>query len=234
MKFYRSWQGVRALTFDLDDTLYENGEVIRRAELWLNTQLKERFVETAHLNSYHFLSYKKRVLQGQPMLHHDVSACRLAWLELLFNDCGVSSAPEQARQLMIEFIAVRSDFSVPQASLELLESLAERFPLVAITNGNVDAQQIGLSDYFIDILSPGEGVRRKPWPDLFTLAQQRLNLPPQQVAHIGDHPVTDVAGALASGFRAIWLNTGQRNTRLRRLPDIEITSITELEALLTQ
>ena len=35
MQFYRRWQPVAAISFDLDDTLYDNGPAIARAEQWM-------------------------------------------------------------------------------------------------------------------------------------------------------------------------------------------------------
>ena len=35
MHFYRRWQPVAAISFDLDDTLYDNGPAIVRAEQWM-------------------------------------------------------------------------------------------------------------------------------------------------------------------------------------------------------
>ena len=42
MKFYRTLQPFRAISFDLDDTLYDNREVIRQAELHFIDYVKTR------------------------------------------------------------------------------------------------------------------------------------------------------------------------------------------------
>jgi putative hydrolase of the HAD superfamily len=232
MRFYRSWRPVEALSFDLDDTLYENGSVIQRAEDWLADQLKNTIVETAHLNHYHWLRYKQRVLRERPELGHDVSACRLAWLELALHECGSKNAKARSCELLDGFIAVRSDLQVPPESFALLDRLAARYPLIAITNGNVDTTRIGLAPYFTQVLKPIDGVRCKPHADLFKQAQLVLDVAPDAIAHIGDHPVTDVAGALACGYRAIWLNRAGRDRRLRNLPHVELSSLQELDQLL--
>ncbi len=50
MKFYRRWQPVSALTFDLDDTLYDNRVVIVRAENLLLEWLAARCPEMAEFD----------------------------------------------------------------------------------------------------------------------------------------------------------------------------------------
>ena len=50
MQFYRRWQPVAAISFDLDDTLYDNGPAIERAEQWMLSHLRSEYLATAMLD----------------------------------------------------------------------------------------------------------------------------------------------------------------------------------------
>ncbi|MCV5246385.1 5-amino-6-(5-phospho-D-ribitylamino)uracil phosphatase YigB, partial [Escherichia coli] len=64
----------------------------------------------------------------------------------------------------------RNRFEVPQQSLDVLEELTQHIPLVAITNGNVDLDRIGLTPYFQQVLKAGPDGLAKPATDMFTKA----------------------------------------------------------------
>ncbi|WP_163130132.1 HAD-IA family hydrolase [Agarivorans sp. Alg241-V36] len=235
MIFYRSWSPVQALSFDLDDTLYDNWPYIMRAEQWLIDYLKDQVHVTAHLTASQWQGYKRQVIKRKPELKGDVSACRVAWLSLAFTEHGMAEAEASnlAENIFQEFLAVRSDFVVPAESLTLLQNLAKRYRLVAITNGNVDIAKIGLGGLFELELKAGGEFKAKPAADMYLYACQQLQLAPQQIAHVGDHCITDVAGATKAGYRSIWLNQNSQQARkLQALPDIEISQLAQLQHLL--
>jgi putative hydrolase of the HAD superfamily len=114
--------------------------------------------------------------------------------------------------------------------------LAARYPLVAITNGNVDPSLCGLDGYFQFVLRSGPDGRAKPYQDMYHLAVERLGVAPEQILHVGDDLTTDVAGALRAGLQACWINDRQRclmqAADSRLLPHIEISQLASLTALL--
>lgn len=226
MQFYRRWSRPVALSFDLDDTLYDNHPVIKRANVWMEDTLADELGQRINWGAY-----KTQVLRQNPMLIHDVTECRRAWLYLGLKTQGVAHAKERANELMDAFIAVRSDFSVPERSHQLLAKLAQRYPLVAMTNGNVDIHRIGIAEYFTHIYYAGGEYRQKPYPDLFQATAEALSLQPEQIAHVGDDPHTDVYGALVHGYQSIWLNDRQSSIPMH-LPHVSVTDLAELEALL--
>ncbi len=76
MHFYRRWQPVAAISFDLDDTLYDNGPAIVRAEQWMLSHLRSEYLATAMLDKPRWLELKRAVLLARPELRHDVSLAR--------------------------------------------------------------------------------------------------------------------------------------------------------------
>ncbi|PFG58756.1 putative hydrolase of the HAD superfamily [Vibrio sp. ES.051] len=237
MKFYRRIASVKAMTFDLDDTLYDNYPVIVRMERELLTWLQQTHPAVAHMGKAEWLQVKRHVVQQNPELKSDVTLWRLVqlkhgFLHAGYNDQQALAAAEEGVQLALDW---RSRFSVPQPTLDLLAQLGERIPLVAITNGNVDVDKVGLTPYFQSVLKAGPDGLAKPATDMFIKAQQFLACPAVNILHVGDHLVTDVHGAKSAGFSACWFNDMNKNVmnnaKARMLPDVEINSLQPLLTL---
>ncbi|WP_281704466.1 HAD-IA family hydrolase [Aeromonas taiwanensis] len=235
MQFYRRWQPVAAITFDLDDTLYDNGPAIARAEQWMLGHLRSEYLATAMLDKPRWLALKRQLLLSRPELRDDVSLARLHGIREALVQGGMppSQATQEAETVFAGFLAERSKIAVSDETHALLARLAARYPLAVITNGNLDLVQAGLADYFTLVCKAGAGARMKPAPDMFMQVQAALGLVPGRILHVGDHPETDVLGARLHGFRAAWLNErGQSWQSLSLLPDVELGALHELAGLL--
>ncbi|MDF0534980.1 HAD-IA family hydrolase [Shewanella sp. A32] len=228
----------RAISFDLDDTLYNNKPIIAAAEVQLLRWLQQQYPATAAWSQGDWRNLKLQVLSQQPQLIHDTSATRQAVLHRGLKRLGYDDtvAHQGAIDGLNYFYRQRSDFKVSAAVLTLLRELAEYWPLVGITNGNVDEQAIGLDGVFSFVLHPGNGVRMKPFPDLFMMAAEKLDVTPAELLHVGDHPDTDVKGARMAGCQTIWLNPGYGQTARKLpgalLPHCSIASLAQLRPLL--
>ncbi|MGG2298732.1 HAD-IA family hydrolase [Aeromonas veronii] len=235
MHFYRRWQPVAAISFDLDDTLYDNGPAIVRAEQWMLNHLRSEYLATAMLDKSRWLELKRAVLMARPELRHDVSLARQQTIRAAMVEGGMADqqASREAEQVFAAFLAERSKIEVSESTHQLLARLAERYPLVVITNGNLDLVQAGLDRYFTLVCKAGAGARMKPAPDMFEQTRSALKLPAERILHVGDHPETDVLGARLHGFRAAWLNERQQPwQQLQLLPDVELTALEDLAELL--
>ncbi|WP_028024262.1 HAD-IA family hydrolase [Enterovibrio calviensis] len=237
MKFYRRWEAVSALTFDLDDTLYDNRVVIVRAEQKLLDWLEEHCAPMAAFSWSQWQEMRQQVLDNDGRLKGFVTDIRRAQIRLAASRCGLSdSAGKQLANDGVDFFLMeRSNFVVPDEAVETLSMLSARYPLVAITNGNVDCDRLGLTPYFQGILQAGPDGLAKPDPALFIKAKNLLGQAPSGILHVGDHLKTDVRGAKLAGFKACWFNdtqqplTAQRHASL--LPDVEISHLSQLLTL---
>ena len=63
-------------------------------------------------------------------------------------------------------------------------------------------------------------------------ALKRAGIAAEHAVHIGDHPSDDIAGAQATGLRAIWFNPQGKAWIAATRPDAEIRSLAELPVLL--
>lgn len=238
MHFYRPLQPIAAMTFDLDDTLYDNAPVILRT-----AKETHAFMQAYHpaLNQFTVEDYQKlrdRLLVEEPDIYHDVTEWRRRAVELAMRHVGLADreAHEGARAVMAHFAHWRSQITVPDETHSTLAALAEKIPLVAITNGNAEPHLFGLDNYFQLILRAGPDGRAKPYEDMYHLAAQKLNLPLNTLLHVGDDLTTDVAGAVRCGMQACWINLREGNLMhirdSRLLPTLEISRLASLTALL--
>ena len=96
-----------------------------------------------------------------------------------------------------------------EESKPVLQKLAERYPLVLVSNfyGNISTvlKNYGISQYFKKIIESAVVGVRKPDPAIFTLGVEALALPAGECLVVGDSYRKDIEPALKAGCRAVWL-----------------------------
>ena len=238
MIFYRRWQPVKAITFDLDDTFYDNHPYIRKAEAEQFAFMHQHFPASQALTQAHWQRIRKQVILQNPSFKGDMIKLRRAVLTLGLAECGLTGqALEDAVEAIYQhFFFYRSDFQIRDEVKVVLKSLSAKYPLVAITNGNVDMERVGLAPYFSLALHASTLQPMKPSPVMFNKAASFLKLAPQHILHVGDHLKKDVWAAIQCGYRAGWY-ADNREMRLQSesvnvLPDVAFSHLKELVDLL--
>ena len=123
-------------------------------------------------------------------------------------------------------------------TLPVLHALHGRYKMAIITNGFAETHEakiarLELSRFFDAVILAGEMQLVKPDPAVFHHAMAQLDVTADESVMVGDRFDRDVKGAHAAGMRAIWVNT--RNEVApdgARLPEAEISSIAALPAAL--
>lgn len=223
---------IRAITFDLDDTLWETWPTILRAEQRLHEWLHHHHPAiTARYDSTELRELRAEVQRRRPDIGYNLSLLRQEGLRLAAEQTG--EHPFDAEAAFAVFHAARNDVLFFDDALPALERLAAHFPLGALSNGNADIHQVGIGHLFRFALSAADVRRPKPDPAMFELAQNTLGeADPAGLVHIGDDPHTDVLGARQAGWRCIWVNRSGELWSHQHRPDAEVRSLTELEPLL--
>lgn len=238
MRFYRPTGKVRAMTFDLDDTLYDNREVILTTVRKTHQALQEFHPDLRDISLKEYETAREEIKHHQPETVHDVTAWREKAVFRVMQKAGLPEAlcRQGATHVMSVFSAWRSEVTMPQSTHDTLKYLAQRIPLAAITNGNADPDLMGIAGYFRFILRAGPHGRSKPAEDMYRLAEEKLQIPAAEILHVGDDLTTDVVGSLRSGFQSCWINPYQQNlmtaSDARLLPHLEISRLDSLTTLL--
>ena len=198
---------IRAVTLDLDDTLWPFAPIGERIERALHAWFAEHSPRTAErFPIAEMRALRERVFAEFPQHAHDLGLLRRLTIERALRDSGDDPALAGAAYAIFFRERNRVDF-YPDA-LDGLRRIAARVPVAALTNGNADLAAIGIAGLFRFQLGAREYGAAKPDPGFFREACHRLGVEPRHVLHVGDHPHMDVGGAANAGLRTCWIDRG--------------------------
>ncbi|NUS38237.1 MAG: HAD family hydrolase [Lysobacter sp.] len=219
---------VRAITLDLDDTLWPIAPAIDRAEAALDAFLATHAPRTlARWPLQARRALRDAVDAEHPQLAHDFTRQRLLTLERMLVAAGDDVALVDAA--FEAYFAARCEVEHYPDSVPALERLAARVPLASISNGNACLVRIGLIHLFRFQLAAREHGEAKPAASIFHAACAQLGVAPRDVLHVGDDIELDVVGAHRAGLRTCWINRdGRAWPRADLRPDLAFDSLAGL------
>ena len=197
---------VRAITLDLDDTLWPIWPTIARAEQVLQAWLAEHAPATATwcADATRLKAVRAAVVQARPDLAHDLSALRRESIRAVLAQAG--DDPALAEPAFEVFFAERQRVTLFDDALPALQRLSARFPVVALSNGNASIEQVGIAAHFSGAVSAREYGVAKPDVRIFHAAAEVAGVAPDEVLHVGDDAFLDGVGALRPGMQLAWVN----------------------------
>ena len=219
---------VKAITLDLDDTLWPIWPTIHRAELALSSWLALRAPGAAAVfaDPQARLAVREHVVQTRPELGHDLSAIRRESIRAALQRAGEDTLLADAAFEV--FFAERMRVDLFDDVLPALAALAARYPIVAVSNGNAHVGRVGLGHFFVDSISASDFGVAKPDARIFHAAAGKAGVASADVLHVGDDAALDVLGALASGMQTVWVNRGEHVWTHTEQPHHTVVNLTEL------
>ncbi|WP_311946398.1 HAD family hydrolase [Halomonas piscis] len=213
---------LHAITFDLDDTLWDNAGVMERTEhghyRWLREGLaawREARGEPPWepgLPGYEdgladYVERRRRLAREVRERRGDFTWLRLRALEEQLEAWGLnrSAALMWAAAAMNEFHRLRLKVTPHPEADALLEALGRRYRLAAITNGNIRLARQPLAHHFPVAIAAGEMFAPKPDTTAFLTALARLDAAPARALHVGDSWEEDILPARELGMHAAWV-----------------------------
>jgi len=101
--------------------------------------------------------------------------------------------------------------------LDVLEKLQPQFQLAVISNFDgrlrMILEQLGISKFFSQVFLSSEIGADKPDPEIFRRALRVVDLPSDQVLHVGDDPERDWKAATAAGLSTFQLDRAKNSLR---------------------
>jgi putative hydrolase of the HAD superfamily len=223
---------LQAVIFDLDDTLWEVGPVIVRAEHAMRDYLAERYPRVLELHTLESMrDVRARMARKHPAMRHDFTWLRLESLRHHAREAGYPES--MAEDVFTVFYRARNQVTLFDDVLPALERLRGRFRLLALSNGNADLAAIGLAGFFEHAVAARDAGVLKPDPRIFALLLERAGVTAEAALHVGDDAVADVEGARRAGITPVWVNrSGAVWPSVASPAPLTVRSLAELAALL--
>lgn len=224
--------GLRAVAFDLDNTLWDVGPVIVRAEQCLRAWLHEHCPRIAErVTIEEMRAARERLARSEPHNAHDFTYLRVTALAAHARECGYGE--EMAERAFQVFFAARNELQ-PYADVQpALQRLRARYALASLSNGNADLELIGLAPFFSISLNARQIGVAKPHPSCFQRLAHDLRMGPRDILYVGDDPFLDVDAARTAGLRTAWMNRSHATWPPHLEPaDLNVADCTELARLL--
>lgn len=230
------------MSFDLDETLLDNRFIpvtIAACCAFLGERLGVAAAVVADANaaawSGHWPHVEAGLALGSPTGGEMI---REVWRRALAS-CGCEDAAV-LDDVVSEHLRLDREnarlFDDVAPTVDALRSEGHRLAL--ITNGASDVQRarlaaLGMEGWFDVVVISAEVGAVKPAATVFDLAAAGLGVGGRDLWHVGDTLATDVAGALAAGHTAVWLNRRGASRRPEDpAPHVELTTLRDLPAAL--
>jgi putative hydrolase of the HAD superfamily len=220
---------IRAVLFDLDDTLFDHRHCSRAALAGVRAghacfaNVDPSQVEASHARILEELHLE--VMAGRV----DLDVARVERFRRLYEWAGLDAPPELAARAAAiyrqRYLEARREVYGAAALLEALKAHAR---IAVVSNNLLDEQRDKLRhcglDHHIDALVVSEEVgTSKPNAAIFRAALERVGAAADEAVMIGDSWANDIEGARAIGMRAIWFNRDGASS-----PDPQVPTIRRL------
>jgi putative hydrolase of the HAD superfamily len=227
---------VRAICFDLDNTLWEIEPVLARAERILADWLERRYPQIpAAFSPADVQRVREALVAERPDQAHDFTFLRRETLKRVAASAGFNapSAEVIAREAFALWHAARNEVTPYSEVVPALGRLRGRYRLATLSNGNADLGRIGLAHHFEVTLHAATLGCAKPDVRSYECLAKALTLRPAEILFVGDEPHADVVGPRTAGMQTVWVNrAGVVWPDALPAADACISDLAELERLL--
>jgi len=113
-------------------------------------------------------------------------------------------------------------FKLYPDTIPALEAVAALgLPMVILSNWDISlhrtVRSLGIEDRFLKVFASLEHGVEKPEAELFRVVERETGLAPEEILHVGDHPLDDLQGALGAGWHAALLDRTSGTTSKPRI-----------------
>jgi putative hydrolase of the HAD superfamily len=230
---------IRAIFFDLDDTLCKRKEASKKARDYALNYLLSKHPELVKHDLA--LAYNSIVVGTLKLVRAGT---------LSFKEYQVGKFRRLLRKFEIKdeelaielreryYTKVVEELELFPEILPTLKRLNQKFLLGIITDGNQEHQlaqieKLGIKKFFRFICVSDEVGFSKPAKEIFLYSLRKSDLKPEEVLYVGDSQLADVVGAKRVGMKVVWINRiGERLIEGVPKPDWEIRSLDEILKIL--
>jgi HAD superfamily hydrolase (TIGR01549 family) len=225
---------VKAIFFDLDDTLHDHLEPFTKTiETIFPNDHQALFMIDVYKNFRHYsdllwIDYSKNLITLEKL--------RIQRIQLALKDFGLSLSEKEAQTFQSQYEKMLENLKLFPEVPTLLDMLTGMNYLVGIiTNGPVEHQWSKIrslkllkhikEDYIF--ISDGVGVA-KPNPAIFDFVSTKMEISPENMIYVGDTWRNDVIAPMKAGWQSVWYNHRRREPGTMDHPLGEIYHLMDL------
>ena len=212
---------IKLITFDLDDTLWDNHPTIIKAEKktrkWIEGEVGK--IEWGDLND--FLNLREDLIKDDKSIAWDISKLR----KEIFRRKLSHVTPEKYRDKIVNkafeiFISERHDIEFFDGVKNAIKDLSKKYILGVLTNGNANIYKFDIGECFKFSISSLEAKNSKPNRAHFDMALTQVkDITFDNILHIGDHQINDIYAANTLGIDCLWFNINSEWEQKFEKPD---------------
>lgn len=232
-------KNITHLYFDLDHTLWDTDRNAEESLQELFHDLELQSLGFAGFHEFHS-AYKNNNEKLWKLYAQNIvgkETVRINRFKNTFQQFGIEN-DSVINKLADQFIIITPrKTNLIEGTIELLESIKEKYHLSIITNGfkesqNTKMQASGLDKYFKQVFISEEVGINKPDARIFQHVMEATGaVSPHNCLMIGDTYDTDIQGAINAGMRAVHLTAPHKNSDHHRGVMI-VHSLKELQEIL--
>ena len=199
---------IKMITFDLDDTLWDNVPTITRAEIDTRKWIEERVGKVSWGDFNDFLNLRENLIKEDPSIAWDISKLRKEIFRKKLKHINPSALRNEiVNEAFKIFMEKRHEIILFDGVADALKALSKKYILGVLTNGNADVYKFEIGKYFRFAISSFEAKDSKPNRSHFDVAVKKVNdVSFDEILHIGDHQVNDILFAHKLGIDTLWFN----------------------------
>ena len=194
---------IKAAVFDLDHTLFDRYETLKRIVPFFREGFKisegitDEFI-------YEKLSWadKNFVHIGWPKILEYLCS------QGIFEEAPVYQDYEDFVISKFKEIAVKFPFAIP--TINEIKAMGLKVGLITNSESHVQIRKLAmldLTDAFDYVIISGDTPYRKPQKEIFLMMAEKLGVDISEMMYIGDHPKFDVDGSRNAGCVPVWVKT---------------------------
>lgn len=222
---------IRAVVFDLDDTLYGESQYVRSGYRAVAAHLQEKLNRQEPFDDWLWSRFQAGKTQGA--------------FDALSEQFALSLTAGQIQELIGVYREHRPEIELYPGVAEMLPQLRRRWKLGLLSDGFLPAQRLKVAalgvEEFFDAIVLTEQMGRDAWkpsPLGFEAIRTKLDAPHETCAYVADNPAKDFIAPNELGWLTIqWVRDGQIHAAKPAPPGGEPQQIVrcraELESALT-
>lgn len=226
---------IKAVIFDLDDTLYDYKALERAAFECVGGLVRERLGVSVE-------QYEEAFMRARQATKDMIGETATSHSRMLYFQKTLEYLDIRPLYLALEMYETYWGFFLDNMLLypgarELLEALHEKYIRVGVCTDLLahiqhrKLRRLGMMDDVDCMVTSEEAGVEKPSPGIFQLCLEKLRIPAEEVCFIGDNLERDVKGAMAAGLQAVWFHPERKDCAQEETAQDDIDVVSDYEEL---